>query len=246
MTTKLTTKQFNLYDTGAPVPIEARAPGSCVVQTAARSTGLISSLVVTAVAPGASVTVTFYEIVQGERRDLKSHTVVDDTAALPFIEKLCISKIHSNVWTEAIVAGGSVTFGVYHTAQDVSLLEETLADTGSIPVTQDIGAPFHAYDTETSASGSEEEVLSFTVGTGVTRRITQVIGTACVEGVFELRVQGGDTLAVFVTTPSNATVSFKFEPSKPISSGSVVELVFTANDDQDPSTVHGFVMGYEL
>ena len=107
---------------------------------------------------------------------------------------------------------------------------------------QEGGTPWHLDATAPSVAESEVEILTFTVPASTTRTIERIIGTACCEGVFQLK-DGIDILATFATTPSNFTKEFKFDPGLPIASGKTIKLFFTANEDSPVVDVYGHVMG---
>lgn len=231
--------------------VKSRPAGTYRVLTGIRSYGMISSLFVRDMDPGATLLVNYWETTTGdqwgERFDIKSHTLVIDSVTFPYTEKICLPKLHSNVRLEAIVTGGNVSFGVLQSSSDVSLIDSVLDDTGAIPVTTDLGIPYHLHGTALSVESVKTEILSFLVPNSTTRRLSQVVGTACEEGVFSLEVVGsGEILALFATTPSNFTVPFKFEPNRPIAQGTTVKLYFTANVDNGGGNAHGFVMASDV
>ncbi len=246
-----TTVQLNEFHTQCALKNISRGPGTYEVLTGIRANAMISSVHVSAISPGASLQINYYENTTGdpsvERYDLPSHSLVTDTITLPYTEKIYLPYVHSNVRMEAIVTGGNVTFGVLQTASEVSLIDSILAESGALPITTDLGTPYHLHGTVLTVENSKEEVLSFLVPNLTTRNLTQVVGTACEEGIFSLEVVGsGEILALFATTPSNFTVSFKFDPGKPIIQGTTVKLYFTANVDNGGGNAHGFVMASDV
>lgn len=238
---------LNEFHTQCALKAESRGPGTYEVKTSLRSYAMLSTLFVSAVDAGATIKVNYYEQTTGsalgERFDLRGHDLVDDTATFPYSDKICIPKLHSSLIMEVIITGGNVTFGVLQSSTDASLLDAVLDETGAIPVDTSPGTPFHTEDAATSVESADVEILSFTVPAGTTRELTQVVGTACEEGIFRLENDGtGDIYALFGTTPANVTKEFKFDPARPIPPGATLKLYFTANEDNGGSTVHGFVM----
>lgn len=239
-------------DSNCALGLEARGPGSYIANYAARGDGLYSTLFVKSVSPGATLQIDYTETTlgpgDGELIPLASHVLVDDTTVLPFNDHVCIPKFHNNPKVTATVTGGTVEFGIYTSSKQISNLDAILAPGGGLPV-DILGTPFDKSGTVASDQ-TEKEVFSFAVPAGVTRRLYRLNASACNEGFFELRIVGGPDdgkkLAILVTTPSNASVSFKFDPYQPIVSGTTVKLFHTANDDNDPAPVFGFISGMDL
>lgn len=242
--------QLNNLQSDCTFGLTPRGAGVYRTNISALGNGLYSTLSVCSIDPGATVSVRYLDRTPAgngcsEEKVVGTHTLVTDSVALPYYESICIPKFHSDVVIEATVAGGDATFGMYTSAKDISVLE-TLINNGALPVTFDAGASFHDYGSVSAVAETQATVLAFTVPGFTTRKLTQVIGTACVEGVFELKITAGDTLAIFATTPSNFTIPFKFNPAIPILTGSEVKLFFTANEDNPTTTVHGFVHGNDF
>ena len=230
--------------------VEARGAGTYKAKYAVKGDGILSTLFVKSIDPGATLEVNYYDTtlgeMDGERIELVSHTTITDSAVLPLSDQVCIPKFHWSPLVEAIVTGGNVEFGIYSSSKQISVLDKILAETGELPVTSEAGTPFHDNGSVTSEAEVEKKVLEFTVPGGTTRKLTQVIGTACGnEGIFQLK-KGTEILASFVTTPANATIPFKFDPSLSIPTGSTVSLYFTANEDNDPVDVFGHIMATDI
>ena len=242
-----TSVKLNEFSTQCAIRPQAYAPGTYRVLTRIIADGMVSSLFVDSIDPGATLEVKYWETTTGhafgERYDLDAHPTVDDSFSFPYTHKICIPKLHSAVRMEVILTGGNATFGVLQSANDISVLDKILAETGEVPVTLEPGTPFHETGTVLAVENSQEKLFDITVAAGKTYKLTQLVGSACEEGKFEaIRQSDSKVLGEVIVTPSNRTFPFKFEPSQPISAGTVIEVFFTAFTN-DNSTVRAFLMG---
>ena len=247
-----TTVQLNEYSTQCALAPISRPPGVYNVLTRVIADGVVSSLFVKHVDPGATLSIEYWEATtghsDGEHVSLGSHPLVDDTTPLLYTNKKCFSKLHSNLRIEATVTGGNVTFGILQSANNISILDEFFANNNSIPVSlATLGTPYYLTGSANSIDSTKVEILGFTVPMGVTRNLTQVVGVACEEGIFSLEdVNSGEILSQMITTPSNSTIPFKFDPARSISPGAAVKLYFTANIDNGGTPVRGFIMANDV
>lgn len=239
-------------ESSCALALESRGVGTYTQNLSIQGDGIYSSVLVKSISAGATIDVSYYTTTlggqMGERIELGSHTQIDDSAVLPFNNHLCIPKAHNSVYVEATVTGGTAEFSAFVSSRHISSLDKILDTTGEVPITTKAGTPYHFNDSTTSVDSSKEEVFTFTVPVGTTRKLTQIIGNSCgEEGVFTLEDDAsGDILAEFTSTPANLTIPFKFEPSRPISAGATIKLYFTANTDNGGGTVRGFVMANDV
>ena len=151
--TELARFNLNQYQTQILLKLEPRAAGTYQINMLVEGNSLLSSVFVESADPGATVEVKYYDTTTGslvgERFDLEdAHPVITD-ATLPVTDRRLVSKIHNKPIMEAIVTGGSVTFGVYVTVVqsfatdlDAALqLDNQVADLDT-----DKGMPMMVYD----------------------------------------------------------------------------------------------------
>ena len=252
MTLKASTTVFlRPNESTCALRFEPRVAGTYRARYAVDGNGLYSTLFVKSVDPGASIQVNYFETSlgngRGERIDLESHTLVDASGTFPLSDQVIIPTFHRNLEVEAIVTGGSAEFGVYSSSKEFSVADKLLIENGEIPVALDAGSPFHLRGIVESESEVKKKVLEFTVPSGITRKLATIIVSACDEGVFTLEdTTSSEILALIVSTPSNATISFKFEPKEPIAQGRTLALYFTGNKDTEPVDVFGIVMANDI
>jgi len=108
-----------------------------------RGNALLSSVYVKSITPGATLKVNYWDTTTGdedtgERFDLASHPIIDDTAAGKTF-RIIVPRIHNKVLSEVVVTGGAVEFGVYITVVDavVSEIDSALVFDGTtfVPTT---------------------------------------------------------------------------------------------------------------
>lgn len=235
--------KLNLYDTCAVLPRLTRAIGTDRRNLSIHGTTLLVSVYIEASDAGASLDVQLFQTTSGfnETGEAQAISAIHTfTAAdVGLTKTFLVTRIHHKPYVTATLTVGGMTYGVYATPTEYTDIDSIITD-GALPVIE-AGAPFHDDGSVSAVAETQAEVLAFTVPAGTTRKIRQVVGTACAEGIFELKITGGATLAIFGTSPSNITVPFKFDPAIPIAPGSEVKLFFTANEDNPTSTVYGFV-----
>jgi hypothetical protein len=96
------------------------------------------------------------------------------------------------------------------------------------------GTPYFNEVCDTATPGSTKTIMSFTIPTGTTRKLKSIFVTATNDGDLEL-ISGGSIIWAARLDNVVHNVSFKFDPVKPISAGTLVELKFTADSEPTAS-----------
>lgn len=154
--TELARFNLNQYQTQILLKLAPRAAGTYIINMLVEGNSLLSSVFIESADPGASVEVKYYDTttgsLSGERFDLQdAHPVIAGTAA-PTTDRRLVSKIHNKPVMEAIVTGGSVTFGVYVTVVQSFATDLDAAlqlDSQDADLATDKGMPMMCYDEET-------------------------------------------------------------------------------------------------
>jgi len=94
-------------------------------------------------------------------------------------------------------------------------------------VTIDNGTPFHVSGTIAASPGGTVTVFSFVVPGGTTRNANTLFVTSENPGRFSLE-SGGSEVAAGELFEAEKNITFKFDPTLPISAGTLVELKYTA------------------
>jgi len=143
--------RLKLFQTSAAFSLEARAIGVGNRQVVIEGNSLISTLFISQMDVGATVTVNFWEFTTGgqlgERRDIASHKI---SAAIPTEPEIIVaSPFHGNVEIEYIVTGGNVTFSIMLTCVSAfaSRIDDNLTDDGgSFDPDENQALPVATYD----------------------------------------------------------------------------------------------------
>lgn len=121
-----TTVQLNEFHTATALSAENRGPGTYTIKTAIRPYGLISTLFVHSIDPGATLKINYYEKTTGselgERYELTGHCLVDANFTVPYTNKIHITALNNTVYLEAVVSGGSAYFGVTQSSAESNIL----------------------------------------------------------------------------------------------------------------------------
>ena len=101
------------------------------------------------------------------------------------------------------------------------------SSTLATPLAATTGTPFHASGTIAASPGATVTVFSFTVPALTTRNIATLFVTSENPGRFSL-LSGGSEIAAGEIFEAEKNITFKFDPSRPISAGTLVELEYAA------------------
>ncbi len=93
-----------------------------------------------------------------------------------------------------------------------------------IPSQNDSGTPFHQ-DAAAITDGTDQQLLTFTVGAGVMRRLLQARVTSDWDGRFTLKLNGS-VIGSGRTGPADRNAPFFWTPAKQLLPGDVFELLF--------------------
>lgn len=138
------------FDTNELLKLESRAPDTYNAKMMIRGNSLLSSVYVKSITPGATLKVNYFDTTTGtdgigERFDLNSHALIDDTAAGKTF-RLVIPRIHNKPQVEVIVAGGTVEFGVYITVIADFPITGSILDGQEAALAGDGGIPIVVFD----------------------------------------------------------------------------------------------------
>lgn len=105
--------------TACPYGVESRAPGTYVRDFLIQGNCVKSSLFISSIDPGATITAVYTDTTTGQNLGesilLDTHGPFDDTATLPLTDQLSIGGFHNKPKLTITVTGGNVEFGVYTT-----------------------------------------------------------------------------------------------------------------------------------
>jgi len=122
---------LNEHESNCALGMKSRGAGTYRVDYGIKGDGMLSTVAVCSIDPGTTLQINYFETTTGkgcgERLDLASHILIDDTVTLPFNHTVCIPKFHFAPQLEAIVTGGNVEFGVYSSSKNISELDAILA-----------------------------------------------------------------------------------------------------------------------
>jgi hypothetical protein len=125
-------------------------PGLYQIPINPNGNALLSSLLVRVLSGGASVQVTYWQTTTQdetlERTPVGAHALV--LASNMAAQQIVVSKIHSKLWAEVLVTGGSATVGIFGTIVDYTSSEitSTLQHSGSPVVNGGLGLPVLAQE----------------------------------------------------------------------------------------------------
>lgn len=109
----------------------------------------------------------------------------------------------------------------------------------------DEGVPFFAEDTIAGVPASQETALTFTVPTGIIRKLTQVVVSSTIRGLFKVYADS-DIIGSGRLGPANLNVSFQFSPPRPIAAEAVVTVTFEAPADAPVASVDCYVQASDF
>ena len=141
------------YQTIDIVKRDVYPPGTVLRSMEIRGNAMLSSVYVKAMDAGATLKVNYFQtstgdIPLGERHDLNSHPLLDDTF-VGETDQIVVTRIHNKPHLEFIITGGNVEFGVYVTVNDelASDIDSALVLDGQTgDLTGDKGIPTACYD----------------------------------------------------------------------------------------------------
>lgn len=146
-----TVVQLDQFQSSAYMELELRASGTYRQVSEIKGNSILSSVFVESIDPGATVQVNYFDTTLGasvgERYDLDSHTLIDDTSAGETF-RLLVGRIHRRVVCEVIVTGGSAKFSVYATVVGDFPLDfgQAKLDAQSANLSEDKGVVVAGYD----------------------------------------------------------------------------------------------------
>ena len=135
------------YEPYAAIPLATRGVGTYSQKLWAEGSGLLSTLFVQSVDPGASVKVTYYDVSlgdeYGEQMLLSRHDTITTNLQS---HKIMVTRFHSKPYMVAEVVGGSATFGVFVSLSEANpdadyYAGKTLTFTGEILQNEEIFLP---------------------------------------------------------------------------------------------------------
>jgi len=109
----------------------------------------------------------------------------------------------------------------------MTLIASSIVGQTSGSVIIDSGTPFHVSGTIAASPGATVTVFSFSVPVATTRKVNTLFVTSENPGRFSLE-SGGSEIAAGELFEAEKNITFKFDPTYPISAGTLVELKYTA------------------
>jgi len=113
-----TVVSLNEFQSSSYFELETRTSGTYIQLSEIRGNSILSSIYVESITPGSTIKVNYFDTTTGanlgERFDLLSHDLVDDTSTNQTF-RILVGRIHRRVVCEVIVVG-SASFSVYATA----------------------------------------------------------------------------------------------------------------------------------
>ena len=94
------------------------------------------------------------------------------------------------------------------------------------------GTPFFADVCDVTIPGSTTTHISFNVPPATTRKLKKLLITTTNDGDFEI-IAGGSVIGAGRLHNTEQNVAFKFDPPRPITAGTLVEVKFSC--DSEPS-----------
>jgi len=187
MVVKLPNFTLGTTESQIAFPLEERTPETYIRHLNTRGSALISTVFVSALDPGATVTVNYYDFTAGEsageRFDLQGHGTISVAGNPP--DRKLITRYHDKPQLEVIVSGGNATFSVYITglAQSASDLDAALI-----------------FDGETFVQATNQAIPIACLSDSGTLEFAECTADG-------IKVDGNFTESG-ITSPSNATVTF--------------------------------------
>jgi hypothetical protein len=116
-------KEFESY---MIIPLENRGIGTIQKLLQIRGNSLLSTVRVSAIDPGATLLVTYYDTTSGdispiERNVVQTHSIMGGTG----VDRKVVTRFHDKPVCEAIVSGGNIEFSVYVTVTADMALDPT-------------------------------------------------------------------------------------------------------------------------
>ena len=131
--------------------------------------------------------------------------------------------------------------------RDTGLLHFLTCQDGAISVTTaEQGEPYFISGNVNSDPGVEVTLFSFTVPIATTRKIKSLDVISEAPGLFYLE-SGGSEIAAGIIFEARKNISLKFDPARPISAGTLVELKYLADASFDYACpVRGFLSALDI
>lgn len=135
------------YEAYAAIPLATRGVGTYTQKLWAEGSGILSTLFVQSVDPGASVKVTYYDVSLGDDLGEQMLLARHDTITTNLqSHKIMVTRFHSKPYMVAEVTGGSATFGVFASLSEANpdadyYAGKTLTFTGELIAPAEIDLP---------------------------------------------------------------------------------------------------------
>lgn len=131
------------FQSGELFERESRGAGTYIQQAEVRGNSILSSIFLESIDPGATLKINYYDTTTGaevgERFNLAGHDLVTDLVPPLTTLRILTTRIHHNVFAEAIVTGGNIKFSVLATvvSSTASDLDASLKEDGTVAVLSD-------------------------------------------------------------------------------------------------------------
>lgn len=142
--------QVKEFETQTLFPLREVGPGTYYVPLQIEGNSILSSLLVTAVSPDASISVNYFQTTTGdesfERSPLVNH--VTKTSGSAQADTIIVARVHLKPVCEIIISGGTVTFGLMVTMVSAfaSDIESSLFKDGYMVMGTERGIPLMTID----------------------------------------------------------------------------------------------------
>jgi len=147
--------QFGEFQSITLFDLQIRGPGTYRIPLQVRGNSILSSLLVTEIATGASIKVNYFQTTTGneivERSELAGHTI--KTAASTDSDTIIVARMHFKPVCEVIIEGGDVKFGLMATMVSAfaSDIESSLFRDQQNFIGSERGIPLITVDDETDS-----------------------------------------------------------------------------------------------
>jgi hypothetical protein len=114
-----------------------RGPGTYTQLAEIKGNSILSSIFLQSIDPGATLKINYYDRTTGaalERYELTGHDLIDDSVSPFTTVRILVTRIHHQVYAEAVITGGLVKFGLYATvvSSTASDLDSALKKDGTL------------------------------------------------------------------------------------------------------------------
>lgn len=219
-------KTLNLFETLTLISKSAFTGSASDSFNVNRGSRIFVTLNVTAIDPGASVSV---KVKNGFSEDFPKDERLSFSLSAVGIKSRALSDFHNQFTIDVVVTGGNATFAVAVSTADNAQSSAASSGSGDVtPPPSDLAGIGHFADSsDTITPGAAQDLITETVPAGIQRQLSKLFVSCRFEGFYEVLLDG-DVVGSGRTGPGNVNSRYEWTPVRPAEEGQEIIVRFTA------------------